>query len=267
MSVMSEARVVRPGLLVSLGTSVKGNTRYYKQQLEYPHEGDSGEERSSWNTTKVVFDPDEQDRAETVRNKASSLIRGVCARSDFGLLCPEDKAELLQERIAMARALAKEFNDEANLAHVRVDVIWGRIAQDDVEAVKAISSELRDLMRDMQTGVAELDAKKVRAAANKAVSVGQMLSEGTRERLQDAIKVARREASRIVKAGETVGLEIDRTVIDRIEQSRTAFLDLAEPVAVAAPQAIGRAVDFDVIEQARELGREMAARPELELGA
>jgi hypothetical protein len=219
MSVMSEARVVRPGLLVSLGTSVKGNTRYYKQQLEAPHEGDGGEERSRWETTKVVFDPAEQERAEKVRSKAGSLIRGVCAKSDFGLLCPEDKAEQLQERIAEAR--------------------------DDVEAVKAISGELRDLMRDMQTGIAELDAKKVRAAADKAVSVGQMLSEDTRKRLDVAIQVARREARRIVKAGETVGLAIDRTVIERIEQSRTAFLDLAETVAVAAPQVAGRAVDFD----------------------
>lgn len=245
MSVMSEARVVRPGLLVSLRTSIKGNTKYYKQELEAPHEGESGEERSRWETTKVVFDPDEQERAEKVRNKAISLIRGVCAKSDFGLLCPEDKAEQLQERIVLARGLAKEFNLDAELAYVRVDVMWGVVAQDDVKAVEAITGELRDLMREMQTGVAELDAKKVRAAAAKAVSVGQMLSEDTRKRLDVAIKVARREATRIVKAGETAGLEIDRTVIERIEQSRTAFLDLAEPVAVAAPQAVGRAVDFD----------------------
>jgi hypothetical protein len=263
---MSEARVVRPGLLISLGTGVKGNTRYYKQQLEAAHPGDGGEQRSRWETTKIVFDPDEQERAEKVRRKARSLIEGVCAYSAFGLLCPEDRAEQLQERIVEARALAKEFNDGANLAHVRVDVIWGRIAQDDVEAVKAISGELRDLMRDMQTGIGELDAKKVRAAANKAVSVGQMLSEDTRERLQDAIKVARREARRIVKAGETVGLAIDRTVIERIEQSRTAFLDLAEPVAVAAPQAAGRAVDFDLFEAPVAAPRLVPALRDLEVG-
>jgi len=244
--------VVRPGLLVSLGTGVKGNTRYYKELLEAPHESDGGVLRSKWNTTKVVFDPDEQERAEKVRRKARSLIEGVCAYSAFGLLCPEENAELLMERIRDARQLAKDFNDEASLAHVRVDVIFGRIAQDDVEAVRAIAGELRDLMRDMQTGIAELDVKKVRAAADKATNVAKMVPEASRERLADAIKVARREATRIKKAGATVGMAIDRAVIERIERSRTAFLDLENEAVAAAPQAVGVAIDMGPIDFARK---------------
>ncbi len=42
--------------------------------------------------------------------------------------------------------LADEFNATARLTRLYVNVIAGRIAPDDVEAVKAINSEVRDLL-------------------------------------------------------------------------------------------------------------------------
>ena len=123
-------------------------------------------------------------------------------------------------------------------------VIAGRVAANDVEAVKAINSEIRDLMAAMETGLANLDVKAVRAAASKAKAMGQMLSRSlgsrsTRRGSGPAVRQADRESRR---AGAQ---EIDRQTIKRIAEQRTAFLDLDEPEkeigSVAEP---GRAVDF-----------------------
>ena len=273
---MSNIRTLRPGLLVSLNTSIRGNVKYYKKQLEAAHEGDSGEERSSWNTTKVVFDPEEQKAAAKVRDKARTLITGVCSYSAFGLLCPEEDADKLEAAIEEARTIADEFNRDAALTRIRVNALYGRIAQDDVTAMRAIGRELRDLMQDMQTGLAELDVKKVHTAADKARSVGQMLAPEAKNRIDYAIKEARKSARKIVKAGQAIGMEIDRSTIARIESARTAFLDLEnEAVAVAAPQVTAAAIeiDFEAAEaseaRADVLAAEMRARdlPELEMGA
>ena len=246
-----EIRTVRPGVLVSLGTSVRGNRTYYKSQIENPHVEATGEERSKWETTKIVFDPAEQAEADKVRDKACSLIKSVCAKSVHGLLCPEHRIDELFERIEQARQLADDFNSTAALTHVAVNVICGRIVQDDVEAVRAISSEVRDLMQDMQKGLVDMDAKAVRAACAKARSVGQMLSEDAQQRLSFAIDAARTGAKDIVKAGEQASIEIDSALMNTIAMARTSFLDLGEGgVDVGVPVEQGRALDFGADDEA-----------------
>src|SRR6185312_4752964 len=194
-------RTLRPGLLVALNTSMKGNISYGTREIEGTHINEAGEEVARWETTRIIIDPEEHEAAWRVRNQARKLIYQVCAKSAFGLLCPEDRAPELIAAIAESRAMIERFNSQAELTRVSVNVIFGRIAQDDVEAVRAISGELRDLLADMDEGLKNLDVKQVRDAAAKAKSVGEMLSPDARGRLEEAIKVARASASKIVKAG------------------------------------------------------------------
>lgn len=243
---MTEMRTLRPGLLVSMNTSIKGNISYHTQDVEGTHVTDAGAQRAVWETTRTITDPAEHERAIKVRGKAANLIKGVCSKSAFGLLCPENRADDLRAAIIEARQLADEFNFGAGLTRISVNVIYGRIAQDDVEAVKAISQELRDLMSDMQDGLKNLDVKAVREAASKAKSVGEMLSDEAKGRLDVAISAARTSARQIVKAGEQVAGEIDRAAIAKIDMARTSFLDFdMASIDVAVPQASARAVELD----------------------
>lgn len=145
-----------------------------------------------------------------------------------------------------SRRIVDEFNSTADLERISVYVLVGRIAPDDVEAVKAINSEIRGLMEDMQNGLRNLDVKAIRAAAIRAKQVGQMLSPDAQARVQIAIDAARESAKRAVKAGEQAAQEVDLSIIRKIDEQRLAFLDIdAESVAVAVPDAEGRAVDFE----------------------
>jgi hypothetical protein len=241
---MSDFHTLRPGLLVSMQTSIKGNTHYRTEEIEREHADGNGM-RARWETTKTIADKQEHEDAIKQRTKIRGLILSVCSQSAFGLLCPNDKESELREAISLARKLTDEFNATAQVSRMSVNVIFGRIAQDDVEAVRAISGEIRSLMEDMQDGVKSLDVKAIRGAANKATEVGKMLTPEANSRMAVAIDAARTAARKIAKAGEAGAKEIDRATIRKIDMARTAFLDIDidDPVYVE-PKAESRNIDL-----------------------
>jgi hypothetical protein len=240
---MLKSSTMRPGLLVSLKTSISGNINYNRRELEHETKK-TGEEFARWETERTIADPQEHDKAVDARCAARSAITRICTNTAFGLLCPEDRADELEKAVQAARDIADTFNSEAKLSRLGVYVITGRIAQDDVEAVRAINSEVRDLLRDMSEGLKNLDVKAVRAAANKAKSIGAMLSPDAAARIQIAIDAARSSAKQMVKAGEQVSMEIDNVSIRKITEQRTAFLDIDESKQIAKPKSAARAVDL-----------------------
>jgi len=235
---------LKPGLLVSLKTSIRGNTQYQRVDIEPDHQTETGERRAVWETRRTISDPEEHESAIKVRGKCRSLISGLCANSAFGLLCPEAKAADLESVIAESRKLAESFNQSAKLSRIDVYVIAGRVASDDVEAVRAINSEMRDLVGDMESGIKSLDVESIREAANKARSVSQMLTPESAETVQKAIEAARSIARKIVKAGEAAATEVDRQTLATLAAARTAFIDLDPQGDIAEPVGEGRALDL-----------------------
>lgn len=258
-----EVSTLRPGILVSLKTSIHGNIAYRKIDTERERKDANGVSIAKWETTRKIEDPDEFEAAKKIRQDARQIVARVCANTAFGLLCPEADSDILQNAITDAQALVKKFNDVSKITKVGVYVISGKVAQDDVQAVQAINSEVRDLLDDMKEGIEALDVKRIRDAANKARSIGQMLQPDTAARITTAIEAARKSAREIVKAGENASQAIDQRTLRVLSESRTAFLDLDEGKAVAAPKATGRAVDLapegEVIELRRPTPRKRAA--------
>jgi hypothetical protein len=243
--ITSTDSTLRPGLLVSLNTSVAGNVQYDKRELEADHLTEDGKRRARWETERVIEDPEEHARALKVRNKCLSLIRLVCVRSAFGLLCAEIDEPKLRSALREAQRLAEEFNETAKLNRVKIHTIIGRVAADDVEAVKAINSEISQLMRNMETGIEKLDVKAVREAAAEAKNRAQMLSPDAAARVQTAIDLARQAATRIKAAGEAAAIEIDRATIARIAEQRTAFIDLDDAAPIQKPTVSARTLDLE----------------------
>lgn len=245
MKMTLRTSTLRPGLLVSFKTSVRGNVTYDKKVLEANHVDEAtGEALERWETERTVADPKEHEEAKKVRSKITGLLRGVCAYSAFGLLCPENRADDLEKAIKAARELEKDFNEKASLTRVHFYALTGRVAADDVEAVKAINSEVRELMETMTAGVKNLDVKVIRDAANRAKNLGSMLQPEAETRIRMAIEAAREAAKKIVKAGDEAAVEVDLQAVRVIEESRTMFLDLSEAEEVEAPTAEARTVDL-----------------------
>lgn len=264
---------LRPGFLVALSSEISGNVKYRTNVIEVEHLTGEGALQAKWETERTVIDPEEHERAKVARSKARIAVSRPCAKSAFGLLCPESKLKELEDGIAEARAVAQEFNASAKFTRVGVYVMTGKIAPDDVEAVKAINSEVRELLERMERGVRNLDAEEIRKAANWAKGLGSMLSTVAAERVQVAIDAARKAARQISKAGEQAAMTIDQDAIKAITASRLAFLDLDDAQDVAAPASEGRAVDLEPeisgyeaeLRWANETERKAVARGALEL--
>ncbi len=241
-----QVSTLKPGLLVSLKTSIVGNVAYQRVSLEEDHVTDEGTRRARWETKRVITNPKERALASFTRSQCRAAVARVCSNSTFGLLCPEDRQADLDAAIKKAQAAAAEFNSVATLTRVHVYVIAGRIAADDIEAARAINSEVRGLLTEMEEGIKRLDVSAVRQAANKAKSIGRMLSPAAAERIKVSVEAAREVARKIVKAGEEAGVAIDHAVVRRIAEARTAFLDLDEvETQVVAPVVTARAVDLE----------------------
>jgi hypothetical protein len=245
---MLQATTLRPGLLVSLKTALRGNLSYDRVDLT-AYTDDAGAQHAKWETERTIQAPAEHDAAVATRGQCRRFVTAICSNSSFGLLCPEARIEELDAAIGEARELAAKFNSEATQSRIGIYVIVGRVAADDVEAVRAINSEIRDLLSAMENGLRNLDVEGVRKAAGKARALGQMLTPEADQRMKKAIDVARRAAREIVKAGEQGAVEIDQAAIRAMVSARTAFLDVpAEDVVVAEPDIVGRAIDLDPTE-------------------
>lgn len=243
---MLTTSTLKPGLLVSLKTSLRGNVEYTKQDIA--HSAEDGRDRATWETTRTIADIAEHEAAKKARSKAVAILRSVCSLSAFGMLCPESELPKLETAITAARGIVDAFNATARLSRIGLYVIVGRIAADDVEAMRAINSEVRELLDQMANGVKNLDAKAVRDAANKATQLGQVLTPEAEDNVKVAVQAARRAARRIAQAGETAALEIDQEAVRRITSQRAAFIDLGDDVVIAKPVSDAVAVDFEPVE-------------------
>lgn len=245
---MLTATTLRPGLLVSLHTSLTGNVDYTSEVIESDHLTADGARLAKWETTRTVADPAEHEAGIKARSKARACITGVCAKSSFGLLCPSAAEDNLKRAIRDARDIVAKFNSNATLTQMQFNVMVGRVAADDVEAVRSINAEVRGLLAAMEAGVSKLDVEAIRDAANKARGLGQMLAPEAAVRIKIAIEAARSTAKKIAKAGETAAGEVDRVTLNTLAEARTAFLDLDDDATLdvsAVLEVGGRAIDYE----------------------
>lgn len=225
--------MIRPGLLVALKSTVRGGVSYQRTDIA------KDEKTAKWETTRVIEDPAEHERATKARSKALAEIRAVCAPTTFGLLCPEENETELDAAIARAQAIRDEHNASATFTHVDIYVLKGRIASTDEEAARAIGQEVASLVDSMSQGIDRLDAAAIREAANKAKQMASMLSAEKAEAVDSAIEQARKAARQIVKRIEKDGEQAAIVLADiqrgSIQKARIAFLDLSQDEVRQAP--------------------------------
>ena len=247
---MSNFFTLKPGLLVSLRTSLRGGVQYTRVDIEKATDGSA--EREKWETTKVVSNLEEHERATKVRGKVGALIRAVCVPSAFGYICPIDREADLDKAIEKAKELARAHS-ATSPCRVEVYTLKGRIAQTDDEAARAISGELRELLDEMGSSIAAGKVTEAREAASKAKKMGAMLSDETAEKVGKAIEEVREVAREIVKKlsdGADAAEAVRDVQLKALDAARFAFLDLDVPLlpagdTAALPSATARGLDLD----------------------
>jgi hypothetical protein len=223
--------ILKPGILVSLSTRVEGGVLYSRRDIDSGVE-DDGAERVRWETERTIEDPAEHSAAIKARSAARIRITKICSQTRFGLLCPLTKEAELDAAVAEARVFTDAHNAGAVHTRVSVYVLKGRIAETDEEATRALASEVRDLLDEMDTGIRSVDPKRIRAAADRAKELGAMLDDAQSAAVDRAVETARKAAreivKRVVKGGEDAELVLETIATKPIDSARFAFLDLDE---------------------------------------
>jgi hypothetical protein len=245
-----KSTLIRPGLLVSLKTNVRGGVTYQKHDLEPDATTEEGVAHAKWETTRRIANVEEFKAAATVRNKCRSLIVTACCPSSFGLLCPIAKETQLREAIDAAQVIADEHNAKATHTRVEFYVITGRVADNDEQAARALGSEVRDLLGAMERGVRAADPKAIREAANKARLMAGVLSVEVQGKVAAAIAevraVARDIVQRVGVSGERAADVVDKLKLDALTNARFAVLDITgdDGGGFVESTVVGRAIDL-----------------------
>lgn len=257
-----KSTTIRPGLLVQLKSTVTGGVTYKRIELDASGEpAEPGAVVARWETTRTIEDPKEHEAATKIRSRALGEIRKVCQATSFGLLCPSDQEGALRVAVKRARAMVAGHNDAATHTNVKIYIITGRVAADDVEATASITSEVSELIQAMNDGITNVDAKAIRDAATRARELTAMLDDRVKSKVEGAIEQARKAArtitKRIEKAGEDAKLVLLDVQRSQIESARIAFLDLtaeanatAEAASAALPAIdMQRMADLDLSDE------------------
>jgi len=192
---------IKPGMLVSLKTSLRGNVAYARRNVSNNITDKTAHE--VWETEKTVQDIAEHETGKKARADARNAISAACIHSAFGLLCPSDNASKLEEGIAKANAIIEAFNSSAKLTRIALYVIAGKIAEDDESAQAAMASEITDLFMTVLDGMDKREIAQMRDACNKLRNMSGMLTESDiKGLLEVAVDMTREIARHYVKAGQ-----------------------------------------------------------------
>jgi hypothetical protein len=224
---------LKPGMiLVALSIKIRGGVHYDRVELERELRDDHSE-RSAWKTVKTVADVDERQAAEQARHSARYAIKRHCTRTPWGLMCAgENEGELLAG-ITEARKVENGFNAGASHSHLHVAVFCGRVAEDDVEAARAVRGEIQQILRDVRGAIEGGDVRSMRDLATQTKQMYNLLDEGAEERaaLSGAVKAIRRVARDVVRLVEKKGDELESVLTEEnlkpINDARWAFRHLA----------------------------------------
>lgn len=242
-----DVMTLKPGLLVSLKTTMRGGVEYAREDIADKKEGTAKVEE--WKTTKRVADVKEHEAASKLRSKLGGLVRKVCAPSAFGLICPVSKEAELREAIVEAKEGAAKFNTKNRTVSIGVYVLVGRIAESDQEATAAIRDELKDMLGDMQRAITGGAIEDAREAASKLLKMGMVLDEKTQGKVKRAVEEVRQIAKDAIKkvseGGVTTAQAVASVKFTALEEARFAFLDDGETLAPVSTLPSTDARSFD----------------------
>jgi hypothetical protein len=233
-------------LLVALKTSVQGSISYERNVLEQT------EKLLHTETKRRMANPKEHAEAIRIRARVRSLVRSVCATTAFGFFCLLDKQGELDGVVAQAEALVEAFNEKATHTSIWFGIMRGKVLANDLEAVRGINNEVRELLNQMSIGIKSSDAEEIRDAADRAKQVASVLATEAQQLVEEAIEAARKAASGISKA-QRKNEEIDPAATKAALQTiKKSFLDFDMPAAQPVKAAKAKRT-LDIEESARGL--------------
>jgi hypothetical protein len=240
-----EPRKIADGYLVALSTSIENGPQYGRADVTTDLDGTA--ERKSWRATKYVAHVAEYERAVDLRSKARTVVARHCAFIGFCFLCRDDRLPRLQTDMEDLQSKVAEFNSTATSAvRVTVNALIGRLARDDAATIAVVRAEVDGLLSAMKNGAETGDVEAMRSGAKKARNAVKMLTPAMEADFGETITKVQKAAKRLVKAADTAAAQVDADVLADLDGARMRFLDLSEPMPLAAEPVPAPARQLDL---------------------
>ncbi len=230
---MHQPTPIRPGLLISLSTSVKPrhadaikSTRELIESRTLP----DGSLYERWKKTKTILDPKEWKRAGQARLRVRALVKAACAQTAFGFICPAEEQEQLDANLRQADREVAEFNRTSQHYEVRWQYLAGEIKADDAEAVRAIREQVGGILEDLESATKAGDVESIRDLCGQAQQMERLLEQKSTARGQvgRAVEAGRKIARAVVKQVQKAGEKIEGVLTEEqrspISLARFAFV-------------------------------------------
>jgi hypothetical protein len=249
-------RVLKPGFLISLKTNRHGGVKIRRRSLDVnPAETEVVDESVTSVTksevTTIIADKNELKAAEKLRGKLRYAVAQHCAWSEFGLLAPRAKIEVVRDAFKEAKEEAKGWNANHTITRVDIFMLEGAIAENEAAASQAAASEIKDLIEEMKSTILSGNVDYLRKnVLKKATQFQKMLDGEAATKFGAAIEEVRKAAREIVKGitkGEGVAEVVAKLKLDALSESQFSFLDMEDLVEIpgeALPPVVVSAVDI-----------------------
>lgn len=235
---------IQPGWLVSLKTRVRGNVKYFREDLGQTVEGLTQE--AQWKTTRIIRDCSELTNAEQTRSAIGVAIRRNCIDTPFGLLLRNDRLADFDTAVESCKEVRDRFNAGAEHTRIEFYVVKGYIAENDVEAARSILAMVQSEVDNIRVALDNCDIDALRKASSNAKKFGQMLNESEADRVNGVVKIARQAARKLAKEiAERGTTMVEVAEVEEmkaaINETRFAFLDVSDSVDMADVQVVNEA--------------------------
>jgi hypothetical protein len=245
---MSTTVFVKSGMVVIyLSTAIQGNVTYSVKDLE--RRKANNQATAKWETTRRTKNLTEYELAYETRYRARALVTAMGARSVFGYVAPKERRDDAQAAIDEAEKMVRGFNSKANDTRIQFTATIMAVDASDEKFLRDLREEIRGLLDDMRQGARDLDAKKIREAANRLNALRDVMSKEGALSVKGSLDLARKAArgmTKLAKAGKVAAIKVDREALKQIKATRDMFLDVNdEDFEVNATPAKGQAIDFD----------------------
>lgn len=227
---MSNVLKLRPGFLVCFSTRVENGVEHLKSQVREEVLPD-GAVRKEWQAATIIHDPEEFKAVSVLRSRVRNIMKGVTTNTGFALMCPREDEQRLSAAITEMDALALGWNETSKVYKLRVSTVLAEIAENKADAIKAIKSEVVDLLARMEAATRAGSVRDIRAAANEAaqkVALLDLESEDGDDEIAQALAVARGVARKIVKrvekGGEDLAAVLEQQNLEPIAAARLRFI-------------------------------------------
>lgn len=193
-----------PCLMLAVKVSRSGGQHYIRRGEEKLDPKKDGEQRTRYETEKVIDNQDEFKEATSLQSKAKYAAGKLGVHGPLGIVVPKRRQDDVEQYRNEWRQIFREFNSRSNTTRIRFSCMVFGVRGDNIQELQAVLDELRDGLADMEEAYRNADPGSIRDVVKRMNGFADILPERVATKVELAVKAAKKKAKTVAKAEKRV---------------------------------------------------------------